>query len=906
MKHTTLSSTELLSVQKPAQYLGGEVGSVVKNENEVDLHLCLAFPDTYEVGMAHVGYQILYDLINRHDRYWAERAYVPLPDMEALLRATNTPLSSLEAKRPLSGFDVVGFSLQYELCMNGVLTMLELGQIPLLAKDRDNTAPLVIGGGPVVYHPEPFADFFDAFLVGDGEELVPEFLAALQRARGQGLGRAETLSLLSVIQGVYVPSLFTANYNSEQVFTGVTSTGKTETIQRRVIATLENAPFPKEPIVPNIRAVHDRLSVEVMRGCVRGCRFCQAGYLYRPQRERSPEEVKDIVGECLKSSGYEELSLLSLSTADYCSILPLLNTLKESYAKDDHLAISFPSTRVDALKPELLQEVQSVRRTGFTMAPEAGTQRLRDVINKGVTDEEIMETCRNVFYLGWSSVKLYFMIGLPTETDDDIYGILDVAKRVKKIAGPHRQVTISVSTHIPKPHTPFQWAEQLSIAETKRKQHILRTGLKEIRAGFRYHDAESSFLEGAFARGDRKLGGVIQRAYELGCRLDGWVEELRFDTWIQAFEECGIDPNTYLRERGEDDPLPWDHIDCDIPKKYFLKEWKRATSARITPDCLTQNCSSCGTCDYDAVRNVLFDRRKSQNRLNIVHTPWEEVIERREQGLDPLGISEDDETRSSNTPAPKKEQGKYRLKEYLQTESDSSPAPATRSVHPIVQRLRCRYTKLGNARYISHLELANVFFRAARRANIAVAYSRGFNPRAKMSFGPPVQLGLASLSEYVDIALIERYTPEDFQHCFNGELPADVQLLEVVEIGERTTSLQATIDAQSFEATIEEESLSEIEIERIGSTLGRWETLEVVRRRKKRRTVKTILLGKCVNSIEFADGVLQFDIRYDNSSATVKPFELVEAVTGLPAEQFDIRKTGVTFARDQKGQKAVG
>ena len=407
-----ISDAELKRVNKPAQYIGGEIGSVVKDESGLDLHFCLAFPDTYEVGMSHIGYQILYEIINRDEKAWAERAYCPLPDMEALIRSKELQLRSLEGKRPLSDFDIIGFSLQYELCSSGVLNILDLGSIPLLSSEREESDPLVIGGGPFAYHPEPVADFFDAFLIGDGEELVVQFMQAYREARDRP--RKELLRHLSKLKGVYVPSFFEPTYDREGFFTGMKSHYDDYCeIERQIIPTLQGAAYPTKPIVPNVKAVHDRLSVEVMRGCVRGCRFCQAGYLYRPQRERSPEEILQIVQDTVPNTGYEELSLLSLSTADYCSILPLISALKERHCQDDNMVISFPSTRVDALKPELLQEVQSVRRSGFTLAPEAGTQRLRDVINKGVTDEEILETCSNVFRLGWNHVKLYFMLGLP-------------------------------------------------------------------------------------------------------------------------------------------------------------------------------------------------------------------------------------------------------------------------------------------------------------------------------------------------------------------------------------------------------------------------------------------------------------------------------------------------------------
>ncbi|MCB0335186.1 MAG: TIGR03960 family B12-binding radical SAM protein, partial [Bdellovibrionales bacterium] len=628
-----INNYELRTLQNPSQYLGGELGSIDKSNQPIDLNVCLAFPDTYEVGMSHIGIQILYDLINRDQRFWAERAYVPLPDMEKLLRKKGQALTSLEAKRPLHSFDVLGFSLQYELCMNGILTILDLGGIPLLAKDRDDSMPLVIGGGPVTYHPEPFAGFFDAFLVGDGEELVPEFLDLVSSLKNQVLSREEKLSRLAEIPGVYVPQFFEPQYSERGVYLGIKALKENYTqINRRIIASLEGAPFPQSPIVPNSKAVHNRLSVEVMRGCVRGCRFCQAGYLYRPQRERSPEEILTIVENSIKNTGHEELSLLSLSTADYCSILPLLSSIKDRFAKDDQLAISFPSTRVDALKPELLQEVQPVRRSGFTIAPEAGTQRLRDVINKGVSEEELMDTCQNVFKLGWSSIKMYFMIGLPTETQEDIEGIVDLARKVKKIAGKKKTVTVSVSTHVPKPHTPFQWAEQITEGQTRKIQNYLFQELKKLGVVFRYHKAFSTFLEGVFARGGRELLPVILHAYQEGARLDAWIEELDDEVWLSAFEACGINPHHYLHERDVENPLPWDHISCDIPKRYFAKEWQRSIAARTTPDCLTKSCSVCGACDYDATRNVLFDRKRSESRLGILEPAWQAIIDKRAAG----------------------------------------------------------------------------------------------------------------------------------------------------------------------------------------------------------------------------------------------------------------------------------
>lgn len=592
----------LAKVQKPARYTGGEVNSVVKDKNSVKLRYAFCFPDNYEIGMSHLGMKILYSLVNERADAWFERVFAPWTDMEDLMRAENVPLYALESGDALSEFDMIGFTLQYELSYSNVLNMLDLGGVPIRSCDRTALTPLVVAGGPCACNPEPLADFVDLFMPGEGEEVTNELIDLLIKHKELGSAKLEFLREAAKIEGVYVPAFYDVTYNEDGTVSAVTPKETAPAkVKKRIISDLDKVYYPNKFVVPFIDIVHDRAVTEVFRGCIRGCRFCQAGFIYRPVREKNSDTV-NRQSKCLcDSTGYEEVSLCSLSTSDYSEIEQLIPKMFK-WALPEKINVALPSLRVDNFSEELMEELKKVRKSGLTFAPEAGTQRLRDAINKNVTEEEVLKTSAQAFRGGWTAVKLYFMMGLPTETMDDVAGIADLAQKVvnefyknpDKPKGKGVTVSISVASFVPKPFTPFQWEPQDTMEQLVAKQKHLMENVHTRKIQVSYHQSPTSFLEGVFARGDRKLCDVIETAWRKGCKFDGWDEYFDFDKWMEAFRECGVDPSFYSnRRRDFSEILPWDHLDYGIRKEFLIEENKKAYQSVTTPNC-RQKCAACG------------------------------------------------------------------------------------------------------------------------------------------------------------------------------------------------------------------------------------------------------------------------------------------------------------------------
>ncbi|MCK4502482.1 MAG: TIGR03960 family B12-binding radical SAM protein [Desulfuromonadales bacterium] len=826
----------LLQVERPSRYLGGELGSIRKGDAGIDVRMALAFPDVYEVGMSHIGFPILYNILNSLDWVAAERVYSPWSDMEQWLREHKQPLCSLESSIPLGEFEILGFTLQYELSYTNLLVMLELAGIPLRREQRDETAPLIVVGGPCAFNPEPLADFFDVALIGDGEEAVVELVELVRQGQQDGWSRQQLLQKLAKCEGFYVPELFDVSYRADGCIDQIVPLQSDYAkVKRRFLNDLDSAPFPTKPIVPFMQTVHNRVAMEIARGCTRGCRFCQAGYIYRPVRERSPEKLQQLITDSIENSGYEEVSLLSLSTGDYTCIEPLLQQLMAKYASE-RVSVSLPSLRVGSLTPALMEEVKKVRKSGFTLAPEAGSERLRALINKGISADDLLDSTRTAYQLGWRLIKLYFMLGLPTETDDDLQAVIDLAAQVKRSGKGTggNDVNVAVSTFIPKPHTPFQWEAQTGIAETLRKQRILRDGLRQKKLRFKYHGAEASFLEGVFARGDRRLAPVLERAVELGCRFDGWWECFDFEKWQQAFVDCKVDPEWYLRQRNEDETLPWEHIDCGVPKEFFLKERHKAFAEAATLDCRDGVCHGCDVCDFD--------------KLKMRLTPLIENV------VPPVEVE-------AAAPVVDEEQ---------------------------FTRVRLTLTKHGRARMVGHLEYLKMFQRAVRRAQLPIRFSQGFHPSPKVSYLEALPMGVSSEAELVDLELLYHVPVEQIVSDINVQLPEGFKITEAEIVPWKSPSPSASVASSCYRVPLPELPPDDL-AERIISFLDADQVLIV---RSKQGQEKEVDIRSDVVELSQIGSELQIELIKGS------PLRVAAELLDLGVEdirRLGVRKTGIVL-----------
>jgi len=709
-------------VAKASRYLGNEINAIKKDPATVDLTFAFAFPDTYEIGMSHLGLQILYNVLNSMPQVACERAFAPWPDMEAEMKAAGLPLATLESGIPLSSCDIVGFSLEYELCYATVLRMLALAGIPLKAAERDSSWPLVIAGGPSTCNPEPVADFFDAFIIGEGEEVLQEVCSAVMTWKNSGQDKASLLNILADIPGVYVPSFFSVTYSDNGTIAGIEPLKKGYAqVEKRVIKNLTDAPWSIRPVVPYMQIIHDRAGIEIARGCSRGCRFCMAGMIYRPVREKNIDRLCELSRDTLAGTGYEELGLLSLSSGDYSRVQPLLSALIREHSSQK-IALSLPSLRVESLTQELIHEIKQIRKTGFTIAPEAGTQRLRNVINKGFTDEEILATATRIFSAGWNLIKLYFMIGLPTETTEDIEGIVKLCREIARLDR-RKNLNVSIATFVPKPQTPFQWEGCEHRDSIIKKQQYIKESLRSRTVQVKYHDHRLSLLEAVFSRGDRRLSEVLVEAQKLGAGYDAWSEHFKPEIWEQAFKNAGINTAFYLKEKNTTEILPWDHISFGLSREFLLSERDKSSTGVTTDDCRRGTCTGCGVCQATG----------AQPQATLP------------------GASE------------------------LPASSTRVPQPDT------VFRYRLIYTKKGPARFISHLEFSSSFSRSLRRAGLPLRYSQGFHPLPRVTFHEALSVGIECGEARCDIELNEHIPAAEILQKLAPQLPAGIAIITVEE-----------------------------------------------------------------------------------------------------------------------------
>jgi radical SAM family uncharacterized protein/radical SAM-linked protein len=834
-------------LQKPTQYLGAEWGRAAKDPSQVRARAALAFPDYYEVGMSYVGGRILYECVNRVPGLAAERVFTPSDEAAAMLRERKDPLCTLESDTPLAACDVVAFHLTHELCYTNVLYMLDLAGLPFRARERGEDGPLVIAGGGCAFNAEPMAPFFDAMVLGDGEEALVAVMEAVAAAKAEGLSRRERLLRLTAIPGVYIPEFFEIGADGA-VIPLVPGHGP---VAKAVVADLDDAPFPDCQVVPYAQAVHDRLSVEIARGCTRGCRFCHAGMVYRPVRERSLSTLEKLVTEGLSRTGYEELSFLSLSTGDF-SALESLFAQSIDRCRREQVAVSLPSLRAGTLSDSILSMMAGIRRTGATMAPEAATQRLRDVINKGITEDDILDHARRLFTRGWQQVKLYFMIGLPTETEEDVRGIFELAKKVLAQAPPgtkRLQVTAAISPFVPKPHTPFQWEAQITLDQIRERVGLLRDLFSsDRRLTLRWHEPEMSFLEGVFSRAGRELAPLVEAGYREGALFCSWVDRFDLAPWLRVFEAAGLDPSSWLAARDPDAPLPWDHLSCGVSAGYLRRERDKAFAGRLTGDCRFGDCTGCGVCGHEGRKTALAAAGglEIRPRLNRSEREHEAVA--------------------------------------------APPAPPREDLTRKAAHLRLWFSKTGSAVYLSQLELGRVFERSLRRAGLKPSFSAGYHPLPQLSFGRALPVGMSSRAEWMALFLREPVTAEEFATRLGPNLPEGLAVAGVEELPPGKKVAQPVFE--TFELVVPVEQASDClehwrDFARAGTFPVTWES---------KKGPRTLDARPLVVALDVAPPVT---VRFTCSFAEtyVSPLRLVEAVCPhLVRGLYGLTKVAVAFA----------